>query len=279
MEIEKITKVLYHKNCHDGLASAGIFYNINKKINYYEYQHGDIVPEFINEVILIVDICLPKKILLNLMKYNIIYIVDHHLPTEEIICLINAPHFIHYDKTKCGALNLWGLLYPDEDIPIILEYVNDRDLWLNKLSNHQEIFDGLSLEEKSVENWYNLIFQLSTIKFQNILENGSIIRKKINNNLKYLENKAYIKNYEYNNKFFKVVYCNSSLYQSDLGNYLLKKFNADFSAIYHYNGNKTIFSLRGHDKVNLSNIAKLYGGGGHYNAAGFSLDSITDKII
>lgn len=214
------------------------------------------------------------------MKYNILYIVDHHLPTEEIIPFIKSPNFIYFDKLKCGALNLWNLIHPNDKPPLLLEYVNDRDLWLNILPNYQEVFNGLTLEAKTVENWYDLLFTTSKTKFQNILDKGIILRQKVSEDLKYLEKKSYIKEFIFDNKIYNVVYCNSSLYQSDLGNYLITKFNVDFAAIYHYSqNNKTIFSLRGNNKVNLSVIAKSYGGGGHFNAAGFSINGITEKLM
>lgn len=281
MDINKVSKVLYHKNCHDGLASAAIFYKINKNIEYYSYQHGDIIPDFRDERILILDLSLPKQKIIDLMKNNIIYIVDHHLPTEELVPIIKPPNFIKYDKSKCGALNLWSLLNPDEPAPLLLKYVNDRDLWLNKLPNYQEMFDGLTLEKKTVNNWYNLLFNSSCDNIIKLIDKGSILRKKINDDLKNLESKSYIRKFNFKDVDFNVVYCNSSLLQSDLGNYLVKKFNVDFAAIYHYNGkrNKTVFSLRGINRINLSEVAQVYGGGGHYNASGCSITGIVDELI
>lgn len=281
MNLEKITKVMYHKNCHDGLASAAIFYEKNNKIDYYAYQHGDDIPIFLDETVLILDVSLPKQKLFDLMERNIVYIVDHHLPTEELVPIIKSPHFIHYDKTQCGALNLWYLLYPESPPPIILTYVNDRDLWLNQLPNYQEVFDGLTLENKTVSNWNKILFKSDAMYFQVLIEKGSILRKKIKSDIDYLVTKAYIRKYNFNGINYDVIYCNSSLLQSDLGNYLVKKFSVDFAGIYHYNGtnNKTIFSLRGDDKINLCDVAKIYGGGGHYNASGCAIDGIVDELI
>jgi len=272
-ELYNVDLVIYHKNCHDGLASAAIFYQINSKVDFLAYQHGDILPEINHKKILILDISLPKFKLVKLFKNNIIYLIDHHLPTEELIPLFKYPHFIHYDKSKCGALNFWDLIHPDEEPPLILQYVNDRDLWLNEMPNYQEVFDGLTLEDKNVRNWSKLIFNADADNFQKIVDKGMIIRKYISNELEYLESKSYIKDFTFEGKNYRVVYCNSPVLQSDLGNYLVTNNPVDFAAIYHYNGNqkKTIFSLRGKDKVNLSKIAQLYNGGGHYNASGCAI--------
>ena len=156
--------------------------------------------------------------------------------------------------------------------PIILTYVNDRDLWLNKELNYEEVFDGLTLEEKTVENWNKLIFNSNINKFQEILNNGITIRKYVNKQIKHLETKTYQKTFIFNNKKYNVIYCNSPILQSDLGNYLVNNYPVDFAAIYHFNGYNTIFSLRGKDKINLSEIAKKYNGGGHFNAAGCNIE-------
>lgn len=85
-------------------------------------------------------------------------------------------------------------------------------------------------------------------------------------------------------KEFKVAVSNSATLQSDLAARLLTespkfKSDADFSAIYYFNGTKTIFSLRSCDhKQDISIIAKLFGGGGHRNAGGCAVDGFTNKL-
>lgn len=206
------------------------------------------------------------------MKNNCVYYIDHRLSSKKLIPLFSKPHFINYDKSKCEALNFWDLLFPNKELPTILSYVNDRDLWLNKLPNFKEVFFcGLCLEEKTVTNWNKLIFHSKTTQFQNIVTRGQTIKQYNNYDLEYLEKKSYIKDFNFDNKTYKVIYCNSPVLQSDLGNYLISKYQVDFAGIYHFNGQITIFSLRGNNKINLSDIAKKYNGGGHFNAVGCSI--------
>ncbi len=50
-----------------------------------------------------------------------------------------------------------------------------------------------------------------------------------------------------------------------------------FAACYYFANNKWNFSLRSNDAgVDVGAIAKMYGGGGHRNAAGFAIDSLAD---
>lgn len=71
-----------------------------------------------------------------------------------------------------------------------------------------------------------------------------------------------------------VVYAESNA--SDLGHYLVEKYNIDFAII--INISKGI-SYRGNDKVDLSLFAKKYNGGGHKNASGSPLPEDIQKEI
>ena len=68
-----------------------------------------------------------------------------------------------------------------------------------------------------------------------------------------------------------IVNCSSEL-TSDLGNIISSNDNVDFAVLWKYNHPKEEYyiSLRTNNKVDVSIIAKEYGGGGHKNAAGFA---------
>ena len=66
-------------------------------------------------------------------------------------------------------------------------------------------------------------------------------------------------------------------YRSELGNYLIEKYD-DLDYIILINISQRI-SYRGKDRVDLSIISKKYGGGGHKNAAGSPLPSDILKQI
>ena len=275
MDIKKVTKVIYHKACNDGLTSAAIAYNYVPEAEYIPGQYGDTLPDFTGETILIVDFSISKKSLLKLMINNTIYFVDHHLPSYELKDCFSAPHFYHVDKAYCGALNLWRLINgTSSDVPKIVQYVNDRDLWENKLPLHKEVFHGLSMESKTVPHW-NSLLTLNTDEIRHeIITVGNTLKKKITNQIQYLSTRSYIKEFIIDDNHYKVIYVNSPFHQSDLGNYLVTNNDVDFAAVFSFNGEDTVFSLRGKDKVDLSKIASLYGGGGHFNASGCAKSGI-----
>ena len=61
-------------------------------------------------------------------------------------------------KMVSGALLLWEFINAKVPPPTILQYVNDRDLWLNQLPDYQYVFEGIVYLKPNVEIMEDLIF-------------------------------------------------------------------------------------------------------------------------
>ena len=272
-----IDTVFYHANCMDGLGSVSIFtkYFSPKEVipvKHYEKLNMD----YNNKNILFLDFCYPKEDMKKLIKSNKITIVDHHKTAmfmKELLPL--NQQYIYMDK--CATMLMWEIINPNIEPPTIVKYINDRDLWLNKMPDYQSVFDGMTMLNLNVESMQKLIFEDS--KLEDIKKVGRIVNMNKMNNINFIKKKIYIRNYIHENKEYKVGYINCPIYGSDIGSYLNENFDIDFAAIYHYNGIQTIFSLRGKNIVDLSKIAKKYNGGGHFNASGCSIDGIVTELI
>jgi nanoRNase/pAp phosphatase (c-di-AMP/oligoRNAs hydrolase) len=68
---------------------------------------------------------------------------------------------------------------------------------------------------------------------------------------------------------------------SDCGNKLSTKYNCDFDILWRYDHEyeKYNLSFRSNDKVYVSVICKKFGGGGHKNAAGCTINEHPLKIF
>jgi len=117
---------------------------------------------------------------------------------------------------------------------------------------------------------------------QEVIPQGSILTKKnnivINNTIKYASPKFI----QINDKYYFVAHLNTTSLKSELGNKVFTEYpNIDFSVMYSHNdyNNSTTFSLRSIDTAtDVSEIAKLYNGGGHRNACGMACNYITNTI-
>jgi nanoRNase/pAp phosphatase (c-di-AMP/oligoRNAs hydrolase) len=77
-------------------------------------------------------------------------------------------------------------------------------------------------------------------------------------------------NAKWNNTNIKIV--NSPILQSEIGNFLSTTTTAALIWYKNYQANKTIISLRSKGDLDVSVIAEAFGGGGHRNAAGFTIE-------
>ena len=114
--------------------------------------------------------------------------------------------------------------------------------------------------------------QNSITKVLEYINIGEILMKKKEHQIKSLTESISKKVYNYNN--LKVCMANvSSDLISELGNSLVENNHCDFAVLWRYDHTNELYyvSMRSKD-VDVSEICKKFGGGGHQAAAACSLD-------
>ncbi len=269
------TIVIYHKNCNDGFGAALVAWlKFGNEAEYYAASHYTVPPDVTNKKVFILDFSYKQDIILNMIEESEnLLIIDHHKSAEKE--LINIPNSNKiFDMNHSGATLTWKYFFPGVEIPLLLLYIEDRDIWKNELEHTKECFFGLNEIKKDFNIWKEY---LNDEKIVDLIKQGSVIYNHNQDLINFLSRCSYLQtNLLLNNKSYNIAYLNSPVLKSDFGNHLMNIFpDADFSAIYHYDGseNKTVFSLRSLDsKTDVSEIAKLYNGGGHRNASGLSIN-------
>ncbi len=165
----------------------------------------------------------------------------------------------------------WDYFHPETSNQHIL-YIQDRDLWKWELDNSKEYSLGAYSLIKTFKDF-------DKFKPQDLIVAGtsiSIYQSQMINSI--LQNSYVIVN-EIDGKNYNIAKVNSAVLQSELGMLLLSKYpESDFSYVYREDMNKKYVSLRSNDqKVDVSAIAKYYGGGGHRNASGFELNILGNR--
>lgn len=285
-DITTIDIVFYHYPCVDGMASAWIPWRENQhRINDIQFigcqndgKSPDTLTNIKNKNILLVDFCFTKSQMIKLKKESKkLFIIDHHESNQR-----SLQHFDNciFDLKRSAAQIMWDVQYPESNgyRPWFIEIIADRDLWKWEISNSENI--GKGLYSANYYNWEKLekLYTRLLSGYEdedkyifNIVGDtvGKIEQKEISMCLR----KAVPTIFTTNNETYNVmlVTCSPHL-RSHVGNQLCKN-DCDFAAIYQYDfvTNQWWISLRGNDKVNLSKIAEKFGGGGHYNAAGFTI--------
>jgi oligoribonuclease NrnB/cAMP/cGMP phosphodiesterase (DHH superfamily) len=264
------TYVLYHANCTDGAGSAlAAYLTFGDSAEYIPVQYGEDVPETEpGAMIYIVDFSYPADILLAMAEHaSFIQILDHHKTAKADLELVDHPNIkVHFDMDQSGAVLTWKFFHPDREVPPLLRHIQDRDLWTFDMHGSKKIHRALGMYE-SWKDWAQFLYEVRPL----IAEGDAIQR--------YLEvqtdriiggppRKFFITDEVvpvYNLPGFMI----SDALNTALDNHKKCPYAVGFIVL----PDKTVYSLRSrqHEDVDVSAIAKKYGGGGHKNAAGFSI--------
>ena len=279
-KITKKTVVIYHGECPDGFSAAWVAWKkFGENADYFGANHEEPIPEGLtNKEIYVLDFSFPKEIMAELVKNNKkVIVIDHHKSAEESV---KMAHEYVYEMDRSGAVLAWQYFYPDLSVPWLLRYIGDRDMW--KLELPDTFAMGLMLDtfDKNFETWGKLAEELEDENTRRkYIEQGKLIQR--------YENKV-IEDITSSNKEVVIfegheVYAVNAphFFASQMGNFLCKE-KPPLAIVWSWSEGKITVSLRSGGSVDVSEIAKKYGGGGHKGAAGFRVNSQCDfpwKIV
>ena len=203
-------------------------------------------------------------------------LIDHHqsakdtLRPQEIDSCPNLDVTINTSKAACVLA--WEYCH-EAPVPEILYYIQDQDLWTWRLPNSRIINATLGSYPMMPAVWEKVL----KMPLQKLLEEGTAIDRYQEKLLGILINSAVLM--EIGGHKVKAVNCADPSVVSELGNRLAQ--NAPFGATFYLQPSGlykfSIRSVTGEENpigVEVHEIAKLYGGGGHPNASGFKVSSL-----
>lgn len=285
--------VIYHKDCPDGIGAAWCFWCVQgKPLDQKKFWGGSFnelkIPNVEGKNVVFVDFSYKKEIIEKLLKpikdggggANHILILDHH-KTSIDLAKISHPNFsLVLDITRSGAQIAWDFVNENRPRPWYIDHIGDRDLW-------KWVIPGSKNTTKAM---FTLGYYQSFEKFDSIQSENENFYESRGRDLNKSDEKKYAEicgksEYKYLNtpdgSRYKVraVECdNSQASVSDIGNILSNEKDAsgnyvcDFAVIwrYSYMRDECWLSFRGaeNSQLDLSAIAKQFGGGGHAKAAG-----------
>ncbi len=269
----------FHANCVDGAASAAVIRKKYPQAKCYPMNHGDRLrarPKGKN--LYIVDFSFKPELMLRFKEEaQAVHWYDHHITAVPIQKELGWGEI---DLEECGATLTWKQEFPDQPLPKILEYVRDKDLYQWKLPDSREISMFLRQVE-GITNplnpfWQELLSGPDDAAWKEMSQLGA-------QGLKHQEMtlKQGIKNgFELDFHGHRTLVVNWSLEASDMGEFIYKDLGYDIALMFYFTGRGWNFSLRS-EKVDVSQLALKYGGGGHPGAAGFrqtNIDFLFNKI-
>ena len=261
------TYVLYHANCPDGFGAAWAFHShlgcreCGEPVDYIPQSYGDPLPEMEpGSQVFILDFSYPRETMTELQDaHERVVLLDHHkTAAEELDGVPNC----HIDQRHSGAFLAWQYFNPMESPPELIMYVQDRDLWHWELPGSREISEAIASYPHTFGTWDKFDIDDLAREGTTLLRHTNIQVEK----LVLLATGITVAGWP------NIPAVNTPLNISETGEALLKKYpDAPFAATYFESGGQTRWSLRSRNTqdVDVSDIARSMGGGGHPNAAGF----------
>lgn len=263
--------IVYHNNCPDGWCAAFIAKRKFPEAELLPMSHGEVFPfaKADGRNVLMVDFSLRTAQLNDNLAHiaKSFHILDHHKTAEAILA---GKPYATFDLDRSGAGLTFDILFELESKtmgrPWYVAYVEDRDLWRHKLENSRAVNAFIGSFPMTIPQWE----YFDTIGCEDAVTGGYAILRHIEQYVDkavgqkkvavFAGKKAFIVNVPY-------------MGISDV----CERLNKDGAEIaigwFERADGLTQFSLRstaGSD-LDVSEIAKLYNGGGHKNAAGFTL--------
>lgn len=276
--------VIYHYPCLDGFTAAWAAWLAHPDWEFYQGKYGEPPPDVTGRDVYLLDFSYKRSVLVDMVTKNTpksITIIDHHKTAQEDLKdFAGAQVFdpaeeterkVIFNMEKSGARLAWEYFHPNEDVPLLVTYIEDRDLWRFKDHNTKPFNAYMFSQDYSFTDWTVISDYIEETPAQHdevMLMGGAIIEKQEKDVKELSVNKFRANIAGHNVPVINVPYTLAS----DMCHFLAK--NEPFAASFYYDGSrqKFIFSLRSEEKgVDVSEIAKKFGGGGHKHASGFEV--------
>lgn len=286
---------IYHGNCDDGFGAAwAIWKRWGNEVAYVPGVYGKPLPDATGKHVLFVDFSAKRPEIDAMAQVaKSIVIIDHHKtaeadlePFKVTLCgtalftpddldgmfrdmaeLDRPPVLAWFDMKQSGAVMAWKFAYPDAIIPLFFRYIQDRDLWRFFFGDRTKQFSAaLRTYPMTFETWDRLITRAN-----DLADEGVGVLRAHNANIQKFIADCYMDTID--GHLVPVVNVPYH-YASDVAHALLQKFpEAPFTACWFRRGDGMIqYSLRSEDsRLDVSEIARKFGGGGHRNAAGYQI--------
>lgn len=265
--------VIYHANCTDGFSAAWVFHHKDPDgYDFHPGSYGAAPPDVTGRDVYLVDFSYPRAVLREMARGAAsLTVLDHHKTAQadlEGFTDEASNTTVVFDMDRSGCAIAWDFMFPHSPRPLLLGHVQDRDLWKFKLDGTRDVMAYVFSFKQSFETWDRLM-AAAPVELLKMTAAGSAIERKhakdVSEIVSMCQRSLVIGGH-------KVMAAGvPSTMASDAG--ALMAQGKPLAACYYDTHSHRCFSLRSTDAgIDVSAIAKEYGGGGHRNAAGFRVE-------
>lgn len=281
---------IYHSRDLDGYSSGAIIklkYPNAKLIGFDYGEFLKIENSDFGKPIIMADVSLPMPKMKELaeLSNNQLTFIDHHKSA-----IADYKKFVEIEnngKQFCTAVledgiaaceGTWKYLFPDKKMPEAILLLGQYDTWRNQDKDRWEnrilpFQFGMRMICNSPDTFPDYLFSDNDEIIESIIKDGKTV-------LKYqaqVNEQACKGVFECEFEGLRAICLNGGGFNSDVFKSVYDESKHDVMMPFKFDGknNKWIISMYGTKDIDLSVIAKKYGGGGHKSACGFETLNIS----
>ncbi len=272
----KAHTVCLHHNDADGRAAGMIVRRaLGPQIRLYEINYGDPIPwELIESAqrVVIVDFALPPADMLRIAQACELVWIDHHITAIQDMASISAAWPGKRDTSEAACVLTWQYFYPDQPVPTGILLIGDKDIWRMAKADTRPFSEGLMQENTHTDNlslWYRLLDD-DTVLVKHLVGKGQLLfQARLNSLHRAARRYGYPVTFEGHHTLVVNRPGEGELIE------IAMQMGYDLAYLYvdsFQNGKLVTSVMVGSRQVDVSQIAKKFGGGGHPGAAGFQFE-------
>jgi uncharacterized protein len=278
--------VIYHANCWDGFCAAWVARMALGEIEAVPAYYGVPHPPVHGREVYVLDFSYPFDVMADMASASSSFtVLDHHKTAERALVDLEAMFITHnmagrarYSGDQSGARMAWEFFahiggWEGMKSPWLVDYTEDHDLWRHALPESENINAALRsypLDFVLWDEFHDTVGQREMFKRE-----GSAIRRAERQIVQTHVRNARIESFSLlvggpvSSDDLRVPVVNATVLFSEIAGELAK--GQPFAACYFdRQDGKRQWSLRSEEcGVDVAEIAKAHGGGGHTHAAGF----------
>lgn len=259
--------ILYHAGCQDGLGSKyAAWKKFGDTAEYIPVSYGHPPPHMEDgSEVYIIDFSYDKATLEALdERMWILIVLDHHKTAEAALKELD---FACFDMNKSGAVMAWNFFHSGKEVPEVLKRVQDRDLWRWQYKDTKPVTSALQTLGDNMYDWDHYVDNERGI--EHLSTKGQAIEQYKASVIERICRPGTLTFRVW--KGWKVAIVNATDLQSEIGAQLYDHYDVDFAIMYALSGAGLVYlGLRSKPGkgTDVSEVAKIYGGGGHKHSAG-----------
>src|SRR5258708_488493 len=288
---------IYHGACGDGVAAAWCVRKALGDVEFYPGVYQKEPPPHDDRDVIFVDFSYKRPVLDAMAKRaNSILILDHHKTAQEDLADLQKPFgtgwqrhlgnvsqdgyegisgamYALFDMERSGAALAWDFFVGGAR-PDFIEYIQDRDLWRKTLPGGDEFTIALRSYPQDFAIWDRLVLSGA----ESLIAEGESIQRYYRLRVEELKRSAYRARIGSEIEATCMISNAPHFVASEVAGELAER--ADYGACYFESEKgRYQYSLRSRGDFDVSKIARLFGGGGHKNAAGFLTEGTVHIVL